>query len=462
MDGMGQRWAEEEFGHAVLGDRRRNARLIKVAAACLQRHGGTVTRVMDDAADREGAFRLLENQRVAPFRFARSSHEATVRRCASSPYVFVAVDQSSVTITDYRRRKGFGVAGDGHGTKLRAVEVMSALAIDPTGTPLGLTAQRWRRRADERAPHGKRDPRHEQDRESYLWIEAIASTLERFEEADSIVRPWFQLDRGGDYWRVFELAEQTESWVTVRSCYPRRLWPDEASVHDLIRAAPIRGQLSVTIPARRNVRAPNRPKRKAIIDLQYEPVTLDMVDHTGTYRQVDVYVVRVNERTRRRDGLEWILLTTYPVQNAEDAALVVRGYMLRWRVEDFHHTWKSGACDIERSQLRTARNFCRWATIQAAVAARIETLKHLSRETPDIDATAHLSQAEIDAAIILSNTNKHQPGDLLTLQQAVWLIASVGGYTGKSSGGPPGTITIRRGLDRVTAAAVAIEHLRSG
>jgi hypothetical protein len=187
-----------------------------------------------------------------------------------------------------------------------------------------------------------------------------------------------------------------------------------------------------------------------------------MVDHTGTYRQVDVYVVRVNERTRRRDGLEWILLTTYPVQNAEDAALVVRGYMLRWRVEDFHHTWKSGACDIERSQLRTARNFCRWATIQAAVAARIETLKHLSRETPDIDATAHLSQAEIDAAIILSNTNKHQPGDLLTLQQAVWLIASVGGYTGKSSGGPPGTITIRRGLDRVTAAAVAIEHLRSG
>lgn len=32
------------------------------------------------------------------------------------------------------------------------------------------------------------------------------------------------------------------------------------------------------------------------------------------------------------------------------------------------------------------------------------------------------------------------------------LVAQPGGYTGKSSGGPPGALTIRRGLDRLSQA----------
>ena len=37
----------------------------------------------------------------------------------------------------------------------------------------------------------------------------------------------------------------------------------------------------------------------------------------------------------------------------------------------------------------------------------------------------------------------------------IWL-AELGGYTGKSSGGPPGTITISRGLAKLRAGADAI------
>ena len=90
--------------------------------------------------------------------------------------------------------------------------------------------------------------------------------------------------------------------------------------------------------------------------------------------------------------------------------------------------------------------------ILAAVAARIENLKHLSRTTPDVDATLHLTQTQVDVAIVLRRTKVFKPGDQLTLQQAVELIAQVGGYTGKSSGGPAGTITIGRGMREVIAA----------
>jgi hypothetical protein len=46
-----------------------------------------------------------------------------------------------------------------------------------------------------------------------------------------------------------------------------------------------------------------------------------------------------------------------------------------------------------------------------------------------------------------------------TIAQATLWIAQLGGYTGKSSGGPPGSITIKRGLDRLRPAALLLDAL---
>jgi hypothetical protein len=96
----------------------------------------------------------------------------------------------------------------------------------------------------------------------------------------------------------------------------------------------------------------------------------------------------------------------------------------------------------------------------AAVAARAESLKHLSRTNPDGPALSVLSQDEIDAAILLSRTTKHKRGDVLTIGAAVALIAQLGGYTGKSSGGPPGTTVLTRGLHDVVVAWRALAATR--
>jgi hypothetical protein len=158
--------------------------------------------------------------------------------------------------------------------------------------------------------------------------------------------------------------------------------------------------------------------------------------------------------------LEWWLLTTASVARLEDALEVVRNYTRRWRIEEFHRAWKSGVCNIEQSQLRSARAFQRWATIGAAVAARAERLKHLSRTHGELDAEQELSRAEIDAAIVLSRTKRYGVGAVITLEQAVALIAAIGGYTGKSSGGPPGVRVIQRGLEEVIVGARLLDALR--
>ena len=66
MDNSDCRWAEQTFGGANLGDHRRTRRLVKMAGALAARPGGTVTSTMGSSAQREGAFRLVENEQICP------------------------------------------------------------------------------------------------------------------------------------------------------------------------------------------------------------------------------------------------------------------------------------------------------------------------------------------------------------------------------------------------------------
>jgi hypothetical protein len=375
----------------------------------------------------------------------------------------VPVDQTTLSVTDSMRSKGFGPCGgrfDDRSDK-RGVEVMSALAVTANGATLGLLSQRWWCRNDERSPRYQQDDRPVQERESDLWLQAMQQAQSRFDEVGSTSRPWYQLDRGGDYWRVFDFADHNDVWLTVRSAHDRCLWESHLSLHQFMAVAPCRGMLRVFVPAQRPPNKRPRPARIAQLVVRYEPVTVELTDDAGNKIPVELTAVHVSEQGRHADRIRWCLLTTHPVKTFADAKLVVFAYTQRWRVEDFHRAWKSGACDVESSQLRSPGAFCRWATILAAVATRIEQLKHLSRTTPDIPAIDHLTRLEQDAAIVLSNTRKFKPGDVLTLGQAVHLIAEAGGYTGKSSGGPPGTITLTRGMDRVLTAVTAMERLNN-
>jgi hypothetical protein len=106
----------------------------------------------------------------------------------------------------------------------------------------------------------------------------------------------------------------------------------------------------------------------------------------------------------------------------------------------------------------------KWASILAAVAIRAEKLKQLARTTPDISSTAELSRDEIRALLRLKRLHKKRneevPDKTPTIGQAVMWLAELGGYTGKSSGGPPGSTTIGRGLEYITAGANMLAALR--
>jgi hypothetical protein len=451
-------WSREEFADVELGDARLQRRLARIAAQVARQPDGCVTRAITAGADREAAFRFVENRSVDAAAIASASHRATARRCAREKSVVVALDQSTLSVTDRLGTKGFGRTTPTR--RKRGVEVMTALAIDAAGVSQGVLAQTWWLRSEERSPHWHDDRRPERERESDMWRRSLLASRATLHEHAPGSRPWFQLDRGGDVGAVLRTATELDCELTVRAAHDRSIEGGRQMRHAL-RRAPLLGGYELRVP-----RGYKRRARTARLVVHATPVRLHVavdVRHPRRKRALDYFLVRVHELRAPRGiaPIDWTLLTTVAVRDFDDAMRVVRAYTRRWRVEDFHHAWKTGVCDIESSQLRSLPAFRRWATISAAVAARAERLKTTSRATPDVPALTELSRDEVDAAILLSRTKRFSKGDDLTLEQAVRLIADIGGYTGKSSGGPPGVKVILRGLDRVVVGASAIGLYRT-
>src|SRR4051794_20779465 len=93
-------WAVEEFGHAVLGDARRNARLVVMAERLGVHAHGKLTTAFAVDAERQAAYRWLENPAILQESLADAAGVACARRSAAFPFVIVPVDKTSATLTD--------------------------------------------------------------------------------------------------------------------------------------------------------------------------------------------------------------------------------------------------------------------------------------------------------------------------------------------------------------------------
>ena len=465
-----QRWAEEEFGDARLGDKRRTRRLVSIAAEVACRPAGVVSKACSSSASREGAFRLLENTSVPADAVQEAAFRATARRCSGQSRVVVAVDGSSLTLADDAQSKDLG--GVGAWSKgARGVHAVSALALTPEGIALGVCSQQMWVRA-ERSRHASRR-RARGASETDHWIDVLLGTRNVLSDVAPDCQPWFQVDRGGDCWQVLAVADRVGMLLTVRASYDRCVDAQGRHLWAAVVGTNVVATRRIDVPARpaatrrkrvghrRRIRVPTPPRqaRVAKVAIRAAPAPLAMTTPSGKRLTADFNAVYVKETGHLDDPLEWMLLTTHPIATRADVLEVVRAYALRWRVEEFHRTWKRGLCRVEDTQLRSRSAIFKWATILATVATRAMRLTQLARTTPDAPASSELSRTELRALFALREPKGVRPGDPVTLAQAVRWLADIGGYTGPWNG-PPGATVIGRGLHDVLIAARAFANLR--
>lgn len=157
--------------------------------------------------------------------------------------------------------------------------------------------------------------------------------------------------------------------------------------------------------------------------------------------------------------LVWRILTTLPVQSAEEAKDVVGLYRLRWRIEEVFRVLKRDGLALEQTQVHDGQRLFRLAAMGLGAAVRIIQLVDArdggSRPMSDV-----LDQNLVADVAILVRTregatakqkNPHPEGSLAWLS---WVVARYGGWN--CYGKPPSPKTIADGWIRFTATLAGV------
>ena len=451
-------WAMEEFGHAELGNLARTRRLVAVAENAASHPAGCVTEVFDKSSEREGAYRMLENSKVKSNNILESTAQATARRCCREDFVFVPVDGTSLNLPDPSNVRGMGTVGP-YAKGAEGLAVMNAIAVAPDGTPLGILDQEYWVREKDKARKKQRKQRPLEDKETRYWLNISDKICELLKEHGDNVTPWFQFDRGGDFREALDWASQTDAKVTVRAAQNRRVADEESRLlWEQVERQEIAGIYELDVMA-----GPRRKARLARMELRFCTTTLILSDPSRKEKpkEINLTAVYARENGTTPEGekpISWLLLSNQQSSCFDEAKVILDGYSQRWKIEEFHKSWKT-TCKVEDTQLRSVESVKKWAIILAAVAVRVERLKYLARHSPDEKATVEFSALEVEAIIVLKKPNGFSRTDVPSLGQAVSWVADIGGYTGKSSGGPPGAVVIGRGLKRIEPVVTALANI---
>jgi hypothetical protein len=188
---------------------------------------------------------------------------------------------------------------------------------------------------------------------------------------------------------------------------------------------------------------------RAVLSVRHATMTVrPPIGKQRKYRHQELQIIHAEELDppQGRPPVHWKLITNLPVATHADAVHKLEWYALRWKIETFFRTLKTG-CRIEELRLTTADRLANCIALCCVVAWRVSWLSILSRETPGADPAAVFTH---DERHLLEQTTPERkrkvPRDLEFYVRAV---ARLGGYLDRASDAPPGTTVIWRGFSRL-------------
>jgi len=430
VGGAGE-WAEQQFGQVDLGDARLERRAVEMATRMALLPGASLPQQMGDRADLIAAYRLLDNPRVTHRGLSESHWQATRERAAKEPVVLMVQDISHLDYTHYARTMaGLGPIGDGRG---RGLLLHTTLAVVPGPRQvLGIAHQQVFKRVP--VPAGEyRRSRPKEERESRVWGEAVRAIGGPPEGTRWVVVS----DSETDHTDFLLTCRAQGCDFNIRLGHTSRVLLEGKQRHNLhavIRSwQPVAAKV-VEVRARGGRRA-----RRARVLVSFGSVTLQV---PKGHDPLNIWVVRAWEIDAPEDvePLEWVLATSVPVEEAEDALERIEWYTARWLDEDYHQCLKTG-CEIEQRDLEDVARIERLLGILAPVAVRLLQLREDARLNPQVPASTvadPLMVAVLAAKVGVSATD-------MTVRTFWREVAKLGGFLGRRRDGEPGWKTLWRG-----------------
>ena len=200
-------------------------------------------------------------------------------------------------------------------------------------------------------------------------------------------------------------------------------------------------------------RTPRRKPRPCTLTLRWTSLELQPPVYHPNRRELEAMVVNVllaqeENPPPREKSVKWLLLTTLPVTNLDQAVQCLEWYTARWLIERYHYTLKS-ACRLEQLQLEQAHRIEKALATYAIVAWRLLWLTYQARVKPEETVENVLETIEWEILYRYHHQKNPTPQDIPTISECVVWIAKLGGFLGRKSDGNPGVKTLWRGLTKL-------------
>lgn len=434
---MTHQWAEsvaQELACADFGDKRLKERCQKVAKALTRHSDESIPAACGDWGSIKGAYRFFANEQVKRSEILRAHREQTIERLGRETEVLAIQDTTFLNFSTHPSTEGLGPIGDK--ASVQGLIVHNTLAVSGNGEVYGVLDQAVWAREGRRAKQETGWQRRQRERESQCWGRALRSI--RRHKGLSVIHV---ADREADIYELLkELTHRGERFV-IRSCWNRRVCEAGGLIEDALKRSPDLGQLTIEISSR-----PGQPKRYAVLSIRSATVT---IRPPKTVRRQDpslrVQVVEAWERhpPRHCAALHWRLLTSESVETLDACIRVIRIYMQRWKIEEFHKGLKMG-CRMEERQLETRKRlevFLGLASVISVMLLRLRQARISERSANDVLSVSQIA--------LLRQKFPRLLGRHPTTREALRAVARWGGFIGRKGDGDPGWITLWRGMRKL-------------
>jgi hypothetical protein len=404
---------------------------------------GSLPKQCGDWADLKAAYRFLSNPEIDPQAIQAPHRKRTREGIAPYPVVLCVQDDSDISFNTHVAAKGLGKLNDGG---LGFVQ-HTTLAVHPDGGVLGILDQRYFNRVQAEEAESRAD-RQARWRESQIWSDAIRA----IGVPTAATRFVHVMDRGSDSLETIATCRERNVGFILRARHDRRVEGGEGKLWSWMGARSFGTSVDVPVGAQRDKRGRSKQvKRTARVIVRWGRVHLDPPwNHGGAGAAQEVGAVYVQEEAplEGQEPIDWMLLTSEPVESAEDAVRIMAWYRRRWTVEEFHRVEKEG-CRIEASQLDEAADLHRLAAILSVIAIRLLQLRDLAglgdEARPSAEDPKALQQNVPRLWIQMVARLARVASETLTPRQFWHAIARQGGWVGRKSDGRPGWKVIWQG-----------------
>lgn len=434
-------WVREEMEGVALPDKRFSKNIICVTEHLADNVGKSFSAACGELL-RKSAWRLFSSQELS---LLEVHQQKTLQRCSNQRVILIAEDTTDLSYFQ-KQKQGLGPLGGPKRMNVKGLNIHTAMALTTEGAALGIVHQKiW-------APSAGRDKEQLryipiEHKESFKWIEVLRAANTCFSKSnpnqDQDQTVILIGDREADFFEhyVQPRTEGVEMLVRVRELNRNILYKEKPlKIKELLPRLKSFGKGEVMVKRH----GPGQKDRIATVNYYSAQVVVPPTYGRKLPAQV-MTLVYVKEQYRKgADAVNWVLITTLPVEGLDDATTMALYYTRRWVVERFHLILKSGL-GVEKLQIDTFLRLHNALQLYSLIGWHLLWLYRLGQSVPLEGADQYFQSDTIEILAVVSGKQ------IVVVKDFILELGKLGGFIPTKKQPLPGEKTLWIGLRQFIA-----------